>query len=197
MRIEGRPYTTIERSLVQRMIHVVLADLGGAFEPLSKVDFTLDRLETDPRFATIARNTDVTLRVRVAIEVENRVGHIDIVIPNAALDTIRDKLVHVFMGEKFGHDTAWESHFKTELQRTSIELVAVLHQSEMPLEQVLRWTAGDALDLRISPDSQTVLVSGEIRLFSGQMGQRNENIAVMIETDLETKGELIDGFVPR
>src|SRR4026209_452566 len=33
MRIEGRPYTTIERTLVQRMVEVILADLKQAFEP--------------------------------------------------------------------------------------------------------------------------------------------------------------------
>ncbi|MGH6879720.1 MAG: flagellar motor switch protein FliM, partial [Hypericibacter sp.] len=37
MRIEGRPYTTIERNLVERMITLVLADLSTTFEPLSKV----------------------------------------------------------------------------------------------------------------------------------------------------------------
>ena len=37
MRIEGRPYTTIERNLVERMIHVVLQDMSAAFEPLSPV----------------------------------------------------------------------------------------------------------------------------------------------------------------
>ena len=51
MRIEGRPYTTIERSLVERMVHVMLADLSSAFEPLSPVTFRFDRLETNPRFA--------------------------------------------------------------------------------------------------------------------------------------------------
>ncbi|MGL1190129.1 hypothetical protein ACSTLK_23795, partial [Vibrio parahaemolyticus] len=34
MRIEGRPYTTIERNLVERMVGVVLADMQTAFEPL-------------------------------------------------------------------------------------------------------------------------------------------------------------------
>ena len=48
MRIEGRPYTTIERVLVQRMVEVVLADAKEAFEPLTPVSFTLDRLETNP-----------------------------------------------------------------------------------------------------------------------------------------------------
>ena len=39
MRIEGRPYTTIERTLVQRMIEVILQDMCAAFEPLAPVQF--------------------------------------------------------------------------------------------------------------------------------------------------------------
>src|SRR5262247_4433329 len=37
MRIEGRPYTTIERTLVQRMTEVILGDLKQAFEPVTPV----------------------------------------------------------------------------------------------------------------------------------------------------------------
>ena len=55
MRIEGRPYTTIETNLVKRLIEVVLADAEQAFRPLSPVTFTIDRLETNPRFAAISR----------------------------------------------------------------------------------------------------------------------------------------------
>src|ERR1700677_2945236 len=42
MRIEGRPYTTIERTLVQRMVEVILTDMCAAFEPLAPVNFTLE-----------------------------------------------------------------------------------------------------------------------------------------------------------
>src|SRR5712691_11494505 len=51
IRIEGRPYTTIETNLVKRMIEVVLADAELAFKPLSPVKFNIDRLETNPRIA--------------------------------------------------------------------------------------------------------------------------------------------------
>src|SRR3990172_4813714 len=43
IRIEGRPYTTIERTLMERMLGVVLADISSAFEPLSPVHFIFDR----------------------------------------------------------------------------------------------------------------------------------------------------------
>src|SRR3546814_9501909 len=62
MRIEGRPYTTIERNLVERMVNVVLSDLSAAFDPLSPVTFRFDRLETNPRFATIARPANAAVR---------------------------------------------------------------------------------------------------------------------------------------
>jgi flagellar motor switch protein FliM len=62
MRIEGRPYTTIERNLVERLVAVVLADLTAAFDPLSPVTFRAERLETNPRFATIARPANAERR---------------------------------------------------------------------------------------------------------------------------------------
>ena len=55
VRVEGRPYTTIETNLVKRMIELVLADAEQAFKPLSPVKFNIDRLETNPRFAAISR----------------------------------------------------------------------------------------------------------------------------------------------
>jgi flagellar motor switch protein FliM len=67
MRIEGRPYTTIERNLVERLVRVVLADMSGAFDPLSPVTFRFDRLETNPRFATIARPANAAVLCRMAL----------------------------------------------------------------------------------------------------------------------------------
>ena len=55
MRIEGRPYTTIERVLVERLIMLVLQDLSDAFSPLSPATFRFERLEVNPRFAAVSR----------------------------------------------------------------------------------------------------------------------------------------------
>ncbi len=69
MRIEGRPYATIERNLVERMVHVVLSDLSAAFDPLSPVTFRFDRLETNPQFATISHpsNAAIMAKLRIAV----------------------------------------------------------------------------------------------------------------------------------
>jgi flagellar motor switch protein FliM len=41
IRIEGRPYTTIELALARRMIEVILEDTHRAFEPVTNVNFKL------------------------------------------------------------------------------------------------------------------------------------------------------------
>ena len=80
MRIEGRPYTTIERTLVERLVDVVLADITAAFEPLSPVNFIFDRLETNPRFATIARPANAAVLARLRVDMEDRGGRLDLLL---------------------------------------------------------------------------------------------------------------------
>src|SRR5882672_10491265 len=81
MRIEGRPYTTIERHLVERLVKLLLKDMELAFEPLSVVHFGFDRLETNPRFATIARPANAAILVKLKVDMEDRGGRIDMLLP--------------------------------------------------------------------------------------------------------------------
>src|SRR3954470_17020825 len=104
MRIEGRPYTTIERNLVERLIGVVLNDLTATFDPLSPVTFRFERLKTNPRFAAIARAANAAVLARLRVDMEDRGGRIELLIPYATLEPVRELLLQMFMGEKFGRD---------------------------------------------------------------------------------------------
>src|SRR5262249_4579521 len=88
LRIEGRPYTTIETNLVKRLIEVVLADAEQAFRPLSPVAFSIDRLETNPRFAAISRPANAAILVRLRIDMEERGGNVELLLPYATIEPI-------------------------------------------------------------------------------------------------------------
>jgi flagellar motor switch protein FliM len=184
MRIEGRPYTTIERVLVQRMIEVVLHDLKSAFEPLHPVGFSLDRLETNPRFAAIARPANAAILVKLRIDMEDRGGRIELLLPYATLEPIRKMLLQQFMGEKFGRDNIWEGHLATELWTTQMEVRAVLDEQQLPLSKVLNLQIGDTMMLNATPDSLVELRAGAIPLTRGRMGRRNHSIAIRAEAPL-------------
>jgi flagellar motor switch protein FliM len=180
MRIEGRPYTTIERSLVERLVHVVLADLSAAFDPLSPVTFRFDRLETNPRFATIVRPGNAAMLAKLRIDMEDRGGRLEMLIPYATLEPVRELLLQMFMGEKFGRDSIWENHLANELWMTDVTLGAVLDEVTLSLKDVLGWTVGSQIMLDTKSEGLVELRCGDIAMYRGRMGRRNGNIAVSI-----------------
>ncbi len=180
MRIEGRPYTTIERNLVERMVHVVLADLSAAFDPLSPVTFRFERLETNPRFATISRPSNAAIVAKLRIDMEDRGGRLELLIPYATLEPVRELLLQMFMGEKFGRDSIWETHLAEELWKTDIDLTAVLDSQLMSLGQVFNLKVGSQLALNATSDSTIEVRCGDIPMFTGKMGRKGDSIAVRI-----------------
>ncbi|TDI60610.1 MAG: flagellar motor switch protein FliM [Alphaproteobacteria bacterium] len=181
LRIEGRPYTTIERSLVERMVLVVLADLSAAFDPLSPVNFRFDRLETNPRFATVARPANAAILARFRIDMEDRGGRLELVLPYATLEPVRELLLQMFVGEKFGRDSIWEIHLANEMWNTDIEIEAVLDEQVMSLEDVMNLKVGSRLMFSVNADPKIEFRCGNVPLLSGRMGRKGDKIAILVE----------------
>ncbi len=180
MRIEGRAYTTIERSLVERFIAVVLADLTASFEPLCPVTFRFERLEVNPRFATISRLSNAATLSRLRIDMDDRGGRLDLILPYATLEPVRELLLQQFMGEKFGRDSIWETHLAEQLLETEIELQAVLDEQVMPLSDIVNLRVGSRIMLQAGPGAPVQLRCGTVPLFSGKAGRRKQRVAVRI-----------------
>jgi flagellar motor switch protein FliM len=187
MRIEGRPYTTIERTLVERLVGVVLDDLTAAFEPLCPVHFRFERLEVNPRFAVISRPSNACVLVRLRVDMEDRGGKLEILLPYATLEPVRELLLQQFMGEKFGRDSIWETHLAEELRHTDIGLDVVLDEQMMPLSSVLNLKVGDQIALGVPPGAPVRLRCGDVPLFEGEMGRKGQRLAVKIDREIERR----------
>ena len=184
LRIEGRPYTTIETNLVKRLIEVVLADAEQAFRPLSPVTFKIDRLETNPRFAAISRPANAAILVRLRIDMEDRGGNVELLLPYATIEPIRDVLLQMFMGEKFGRDPIWEGHFTTEVAQAEIAVDAVLYEADIPLKQLMMLKVGDTLPLEIRADALVAVRCGNVTLTEGRMGRVGDRVAIRVAKQL-------------
>ncbi len=182
IRIEGRPYTTIERNLVERMIQVVLEDFDAAFEPLTSISFKFDRLETNPRFAAIARPVNAAVKIRLRVDMDERGGHLEIIFPYATLEPIRELLLQMFLGEKFGRDSIWENHLATEIWKTKVDIEAVLDKQIVPLGEIANLRLGDTFMLRAGPDSPVTLNCEGIAMLTGRMGRAGNNVAICVES---------------
>ena len=181
MRIEGRPYTTIERMLVERLIRVVLADLSASFDPLCSIGFRFERLEVNSRFAAISRLSNAAVLAKLHIDMEDRGGRMELLLPYATLEPVRELLLQQFMGEKFGRDSIWETHLAEELWSTEVDVDVVLDEQMMRLSDILSLKPGDQFTLRQGPDAPVQLRCGQVALFEGRVGRRKNQIAVRID----------------
>src|SRR5437588_1492262 len=184
LRIEGRPYTTIETNLVKRLVEVVLADAEQAFRPLSPVSFSIDRLETNPRMPATPRPQNTAILVRLRIDMEDRGGNGELLLPYATIEPIRPVLLQMFMGEKFGRDPIWEGHFATEVAQAEISVDAVLYEAHVPLKQLMRLDVGDTLPLEMRADALVSVRCGNVILTEGRMGRVGDRVAIRVTKPL-------------
>lgn len=184
IRVEGRPYTTIELALARRMIEVILEDTHRAFEPVTQVNFKLERMETNPRFAAISRPGNAAILIELRIDMDDRGGKVEILLPYATIEPIREQLLQMFMGEKFGRDPIWEGHLATEIYSADVEIEAVLHEQELPLSRVLNLKSGDTLMFDRSPTEPVRLRCGDVDLTDAIMGHIGNHVSVRVTRPL-------------
>ncbi|MFE1601286.1 flagellar motor switch protein FliM [Methylobacterium sp. ID0610] len=184
IRLDGRPFTGIEMSLVQRMLEIILSDLEASFQPLSPVRFQIDRIESNPRFATITRPANAAILIDLKLDMEGRGGLLQILFPYATIEPIRDLLVQSFMGEKLGRDHVWEGHLATEIWQADLEVEAVLHQMTLPLKRVLALEVGDTIMFDAKPSDLITLRCGDWALTQGRIGRLDDSIAVQVTRPL-------------
>jgi len=181
MRIEGRPYTTIERNLVERLIRLVLHDMTASFEPLTPVTFRFERLEVNPRFAIISRVSNAAVLVRLRIDMDDRGGRLEMLLPYATLEPVRELLLQQFMGERFGRDSIWETHLAEQLWDTEVDLDVVLDEQVMRLSDVMALQVGDRIMLGAAAGSPVRVRCGAVPLFEARVGRRKDRVAIRID----------------
>lgn len=184
IRVEGRPYTTIEMALARRMVEVVLEDTRKAFEPLTQVNFRLERIETNPRFAAISRPANAAILIELRIEMDDRGGKIEILLPYATIEPIREQLLQMYMGEKFGRDPIWEGHLATEIFASDVGIEAVLHEFDMPLKTMLAMAPGETLMFDRTPADPVMLKCGDVELTEAIMGHIGSHVSVRVTKPL-------------
>jgi flagellar motor switch protein FliM len=193
-RLDGRPFTAIEMTLVRRLVEIVLGDLELSFQPLSPVTFGIDRIETNPRFATITRPGNAAILISLRLDVDGRGGMLQILFPYATIEPIRELLTQSFMGEKLGRDHVWEGHLATEIWQADVTMEAVLHEMMLPLKQVMSLKVGETLMFDAKPSDLITVRCGDWALTQGRMGRVDGHIAVQVTRPLRRSRTTIQAY---
>jgi flagellar motor switch protein FliM len=185
---ESRTHTDIEQALVRQISDIILSDLGSAFDVVSPITFAHDRLETNATFATIARPGDAAMLLQLKVDLESRGGKIDILIPYATLDPIRELLSKVFMGESFGADAEWEENLVNIAYGIDLPLDAIIISKPVTIMDVALLKVGKTIVLDHEAEEEILLSSSGVNIFKGQIGKKGDKMAMNITDVLLKRG---------
>ena len=184
MRITERPYTNIEKLLLTKAARKIATDLSQSFQSLIPLSFDFDHLENNPKLAVVARDSDPVILSRFKIEMEEREGTFEMMLPYASLGKSKEILSQSFIGENSKTDSKWQEALSEEIALAGLDLTAVLATQTLPLKEVLNWRIGSKLELVASPDSDISLFAETTPMFYGKLGRKGSKIAIQIEAPI-------------
>ena len=178
--IDDRGFTPIELALTQNVVEHIVESLTGAFSLLGGVDFSLDRIETTPRFAAIAQSASVCALAKYRVELEGRGGRVAILAPHAALEPIQKKLAREFIGDAIGPEKTWRDELSRGVNAAMTDLRAVIAECELSISKLRTLRVGEIVSFGATINPIVEVRAGDVAVACGRVGQANGNIALRL-----------------
>jgi flagellar motor switch protein FliM len=186
-KIEGREFTPIEQTIVNRVIKIALEKMEESWRPVHDVSMELVRSEINPQFAAIVPPSDVVIIITFEVELETAIGSMTMCLPYATIEPIRSKLLASFQTERLEVDHVWVARLKERLLETPVELKVRFGDSKITSNQLLRLKVGDVIMLDTDTDDLLECTIGGVTKFWGIAGQVKSNRAFQIINEEEPK----------
>lgn len=179
-----REFTPIEIGLVAKVAGLALNEFGAAFTSIAPVSFHLERMETNPRFAAVARPSNTAEVAAFQLDMGGQGGEFSLLLPHATLEPARDKLIQRFMGEESGGESLWQSHMEAQIRATEVEVDVVMGETMLSLGAVYGLEQGRTIAFGNPATHPLALRCGGQIIGQVHAGQREGQMAVSLAADL-------------
>ncbi|MEQ1622608.1 MAG: flagellar motor switch protein FliM [Methylococcales bacterium] len=174
---EGREFTPTEMRVVRIIIDMIFKDLKEAWRPVMDLDFEYIGSEINPRFANIIGPAEIIVISTIHVELEGGGGDINIAMPYAMLEPIRE-LLDAISSDSGEIDGSWQLALKNEVMRVEVSMNSQLVEKTMTIRDVMRLKKGDVIPIDM-PESVILKAEG-IPVFEGKVGISDGNYAIQI-----------------
>lgn len=169
-------------ALVTRLGGALVAPLRSAWEPLSRMDFAVGRVEANGAMLPGLDGEDAVIVTRFGLAggdaADGAAPHfLDILYPVAALKPHGPALTGKVL-DKAEPDPAWRNALTRAAMHVRFPVRSVLAEPTVPLSRLMNLVVGDVIPLSIGP-TVPVMVGGD-RLGTGTVGTSNGRAAVQL-----------------
>lgn len=149
VRVEGREFTQTEQRIIQKLLGAVFESYSKAWESVYPLEFEFVRSEMNSQFASVTTPNEVVLVTTFDIEFGGIGGAFHVLMPYAMIEPIRELLYSTVQGEHMVTDQRWQRTLSRQVQSADVDLVAMLGHARITLDQVLKMSGGDIVQLEV------------------------------------------------
>jgi flagellar motor switch protein FliM len=184
--IEGREFTATEQRIIHMILRNVFADLREAWAPVAQLELEFLKSETNPQLATIAAPSEAVVEMGYHIDLEGGGGALQVIMPHAMFEPLREALGAGAGGERLEKDERWSGRLREEIEDAEVELNTLLGRASVTLAQLLNLKPGDVLPCDFA--GKALLLAGDVPLFRGSFGLSRGQQAIKVEENARAKG---------
>ena len=178
-RVEGREFTQTEHRIIQNILSAVFEAYTKAWEPVYPLEFEFVRSEMYPQFANIATPNELVVVSTFEIGFNDVIGAVNICLPYSMIQPIRELLFSAMQGDHLSADKNWNSLMARQIKSAEVELVAVLGQTRLTVEDLMKVKIGDFIPLHISEN--IVATVNDVPVMECKYGIFNDQYSIKVE----------------
>jgi flagellar motor switch protein FliM len=179
-RIEGRDFTATENRVIQIMLEALFGAMIEAWAPVLDLQFEYQSSEINPQFANIVSPTETVVVSRFHVELDGGGGDINLTLPYAMVEPIRNLLDAGVQSDRVDRDDRWAEMLHEEILDAEVDLSSLLLEAQMSLGEFLHLRPGDVIPVQL-PELCTVFAE-DVPVFRGRYGQANGHTAIQFQT---------------
>ncbi|HXW70457.1 MAG TPA: flagellar motor switch protein FliM [Methylocella sp.] len=189
---DKRPLSNIELQLAKRAFELFAQALQSAFATVCETAFRLDRVETRLDFVTIAPRTAFAIKTRLKVQMLGREGHIFTLIPQSALNSIRQELERDIAAEGPAGDPQWLKQIRNEVGLSVVAVQGLIEEFHFTLADIANLRVGQVMRLEATTKTPVKLVCNSEHLFWCDLGRADGFHTLKISESVSREQELIN-----
>lgn len=186
-----REFTDIDKNIIKQINKGLISNLKLAWEDVLEVQPEIEGLETNPALnQTLAPNEPVAL-ITFSVEMGKSNTFINICIPYLSIEKVLDKLVVQYWFQQNDELLREESRekIKKRLDIVDVSLTAILGKTSITVDDFLKLSVGDVLQLDNKSNSAVKLFIEEEEYFYAKPGIVGKSMGIeildIIDKDVE------------
>jgi len=177
-KIEGREYTPVELGLVRTLLNHCIECKKASFEPVFPIEIEIMQSEMNPKFASIVDPIEMVVVAPIHARFDSQEGRIDIVLPYALLEPVREILEEGSRSLQGEGDKRWTKTIRDEAKDVEVSLECELTRMQMSMHDLLQMEVGDVIPLEM-PELVSVKIE-DITIAHARLGDFEGNKAVQL-----------------